>query len=42
MREAEQTANAKRKKMLRNVAQLFRDTALKVERGISLAKLTKQ
>lgn len=38
MREAQQTANTKRKKMLLNVAQLYRDIALKVERGISPPK----
>jgi hypothetical protein len=42
MRQAQKTANAKRKKILLNVAQIYRNTALKVERGISPVKRTKQ
>jgi hypothetical protein len=34
MRQAQKTANTKRKKILLNVAQIYRNTALKVERGI--------
>ena len=39
--QAKKTANTKRKKILLNVAQIYRDTALKVESGISPAKQTK-
>lgn len=35
LREAEQTSEIERKKTLLNVAKLFKDTALKIERGVS-------